>query len=138
VGHERCCPRSLHLGPTVRQLRRDVIGPSRGTKTADAGYCGPVALKGVTITHMWRRRVRRAVNRWSSTSHVPLLEEPSFEVQHKVVQLVVDRIVVEDKRVVIEHVVPTGPVRLQPEHLAPGRPFRSTAIRRNDRNTCIS
>jgi site-specific DNA recombinase len=44
------------------------------------------------------------------------LEEPSFEVQHKVVQLVVDRIVVEDKRVVIEHVVPTGPVRLQPEH----------------------
>jgi site-specific DNA recombinase len=45
-----------------------------------------------------------------------VLEEPSFEVQHKVVQLVVDRIVVEDKRVVIEHVVPTGPVRLQPEH----------------------
>jgi chromosome segregation ATPase len=52
------------------------------------------------------------------------LAEPSFEVQHKVVQLVVDRIVVEDKRVVIEHVVPTGPVRLQPEHLAPGGPGR--------------
>lgn len=48
------------------------------------------------------------------------LAEPSFEVQHKVVQLVVDWIVVEDKRVVIEHVVPTGPVRFQPEHLAPG------------------
>jgi site-specific DNA recombinase len=47
------------------------------------------------------------------------LEEPSFEVQHKVVQLVVDRIVVEDKRIVIEHVVPTGPVRLQPEHHRP-------------------
>jgi site-specific DNA recombinase len=55
------------------------------------------------------------------------LAEPSFEVQHKVVQLVVDRIVVEDKRVVIEHVVPTGPVRLQPEHLAPGGPGRQNS-----------
>ncbi len=33
----------------------------------------------------------------------------------KVLQLVVDRIVVEESRVVIQHVVPTGPVRLQPE-----------------------
>jgi hypothetical protein len=44
------------------------------------------------------------------------LEEPSFEVQQKVIQLVVNRIVVEDSRVPIEQVVPTGPVRLQPEH----------------------
>ena len=43
------------------------------------------------------------------------LEEPSFEVKQKVLQLVVDRIVVEDSRVVIQHVVPTGPVRLQTE-----------------------
>ncbi len=43
------------------------------------------------------------------------LEEPSFEVKQKVLQLVVDRIVVEESRVVIQHVVPTGPVRLQPE-----------------------
>ena len=35
-------------------------------------------------------------------------EEPSFEVQHKVIQLMVNRIVVEDSRVIIEHVVPTG------------------------------
>jgi hypothetical protein len=41
-------------------------------------------------------------------------------VQQKVLQLVVDRIVVEDSRVIIEHVVPTGPVRLQPEHQLPG------------------
>jgi site-specific DNA recombinase len=47
------------------------------------------------------------------------MEEPSFEVQQKVLQLVVDRIVVEDTRVVIEHIVPSGPVRLQPEHLVP-------------------
>ena len=43
------------------------------------------------------------------------LEEPSFEVKQKVLQLVVDRIVVEESRVVIQHVVPTGPVRLQTE-----------------------
>jgi len=40
------------------------------------------------------------------------LEEPSFEVKQKVLQLVVDRIVVEESRVVIQHVVPTGAVRL--------------------------
>jgi site-specific DNA recombinase len=42
-------------------------------------------------------------------------EEPSFEVKQKVLQLVVDRIVVEESRVVIQHVVPTGAVRLQTE-----------------------
>jgi site-specific DNA recombinase len=42
-------------------------------------------------------------------------EAPSFEVQQKVIQLVVDRLVVEDSQVIIEHVVPTGPVRSQPE-----------------------
>lgn len=50
------------------------------------------------------------------------LKEPSFEVQQKVVQLVVDRIVVEDTRVIIEYVVPTGPVRLQTEQLVAGGP----------------
>ena len=43
------------------------------------------------------------------------MEEPAFTVQQKVLQLVVNRIVVEDNQVIIEHVVPTGPVRLQPE-----------------------
>jgi site-specific DNA recombinase len=33
-----------------------------------------------------------------------------------VLQLVVDRIFVEDTKLVIRHVVPTGPVRLQPRH----------------------
>ena len=47
------------------------------------------------------------------------MEEPSFTVQQKVLQLVVNRIVVEDNRVIIEHVVPTGPVRLQTEHQRP-------------------
>jgi site-specific DNA recombinase len=50
------------------------------------------------------------------------METPSFAVQQKVLQLVVDRIVVEDRRVLIEHVVPTGPVRLQTEHPAAANP----------------
>jgi site-specific DNA recombinase len=49
------------------------------------------------------------------TSIREAMEEPSFTVQQKVLQLVVNRIVVEDSQVLIEHVVPTGPVRLQPE-----------------------
>ena len=44
------------------------------------------------------------------------MEEPSFTVQQKVLQLVVNRIMVEDNQVIIEHVVPTGAIRLQPEH----------------------
>ena len=40
----------------------------------------------------------------------------SFEVKQKVLQLVVQRIVVEDHRITIEHVVPSGPLRLQTEH----------------------
>ena len=50
------------------------------------------------------------------TSIREAMEEPSFPIQQKVLQLVVNRIVVEDNRVIIEHVVPTGPVRLQTEH----------------------
>ena len=51
------------------------------------------------------------------------METPSFTVQQKVLQLVVNRIVVEDNRVLIEHVVPTGPVRLQTEHPAAANPL---------------
>jgi site-specific DNA recombinase len=51
------------------------------------------------------------------------METPSFAVQQKVLQLVVDRIVVEDRRVLIEHVVPTGPVRLQTEHPTAANPL---------------
>ena len=49
------------------------------------------------------------------TSIREAMEEPSFPIQQKVLQLVVNRIVVEDNQVIIEHVVPSGPVRLQTE-----------------------
>ena len=50
---------------------------------------------------------------------------PSFEVKQKVLQLIVQRIVVEDHRITIEHVVPSGPIRLQPAHPAPAGPSRA-------------
>lgn len=46
------------------------------------------------------------------------LEDPSFETRQQVLQLVVDRIVVENGKVVIHHVVPAGPVGLQTEQRA--------------------
>ena len=53
------------------------------------------------------------------TSIREAMKEPSFTIQQKMLQLVVNRIVVGDNQVVIEHVVPSGPVRLQTEqHLA--------------------
>ena len=45
------------------------------------------------------------------------LEEPSFETKQQVLRLVVDRIVVENDKVFVHHVVPTGPVRLQTRYL---------------------
>jgi site-specific DNA recombinase len=43
------------------------------------------------------------------------LVAPSFETKQKMLQLVVDRILVEDTKLTIRHLVPTGPVRLQTE-----------------------
>ena len=42
------------------------------------------------------------------------LEEPSWEVKRQVLELVVDQIIVEDTEVIIRHIIPAGPVRLQP------------------------
>jgi site-specific DNA recombinase len=43
------------------------------------------------------------------------LVAPSFSTKQKVLELVVDRIVVEDTKLTIRHLVPTGPVRLRTE-----------------------
>lgn len=51
------------------------------------------------------------------------LANPTFAVKQKVLQLVVDRIIVEDTRLVIRHVIPIGPVGLQPRHLGLQTPF---------------
>jgi site-specific DNA recombinase len=41
------------------------------------------------------------------------MDQPSFSVKQQVLRLVLDRIVIEEARVVIQHVIPTGPIRLQ-------------------------
>ncbi|MDP9374765.1 MAG: recombinase family protein [Chloroflexota bacterium] len=43
------------------------------------------------------------------------LVAPSFAVKQQVLRLVVDRIVVEDTQLIVHHIVPAGPVRLQTE-----------------------
>ena len=49
--------------------------------------------------------------------------------KQKVLQLVVDRIVVEESRVVIQHIVPTGAVRLQTEQHPRKKVKYATAFR---------
>ena len=41
-------------------------------------------------------------------------KEPSFDTKQKILRLVVDRILVEDDRLVIKHIVPAVPFRLRP------------------------
>jgi hypothetical protein len=48
----------------------------------------------------------------------------------------VQRIVVEDHRITIEHVVPSGPIRLQPEHHAHAGPVSSMGQLTTGRTVC--
>jgi site-specific DNA recombinase len=50
---------------------------------------------------------------------------PSFITKQKVLELVVDRIVVEETKLTIRHIVPTGPVRLRTEPHVATTPFLS-------------
>ena len=54
------------------------------------------------------------------------MAKPSFEVKQKVLQLVLQRIVVEDHCLIVEHVVPSGPILLQPERHAPAAPSKES------------
>lgn len=57
------------------------------------------------------------------TSLRDALANPAFAVKQKVLQLVVDRIIVEDTQLVIRHVIPTGPSGLQPRHQRNRKPL---------------
>jgi hypothetical protein len=50
------------------------------------------------------------------------LKTRDFDLKQKVLQLVVDRVIVEDQQLTIRHIIPTGPIRLQTGSLAAGRP----------------
>ena len=60
------------------------------------------------------------------------LQEPSFETRQQVLRLVVDRIVVGNGKVVIHHVVPTGSVRLQTQHIPRHRAYLPHIARPRD------
>jgi site-specific DNA recombinase len=47
------------------------------------------------------------------TSMHSALQNPEYEIKQKVLQLVVDRIVVDEQQLTIRHVIPTGSVKLQ-------------------------
>ncbi|MBB3268643.1 site-specific DNA recombinase [Azospirillum sp. OGB3] len=44
------------------------------------------------------------------------LVDPSFAVKQQILRLVIDRIVVDDTRILIQHVIPVEPVGLRPRH----------------------
>ena len=54
------------------------------------------------------------------------LVDPSFATKQQVLQLVVDRIVVAEDELVVHHIIPAGPFRLQTERNLPRRP--NTAV----------
>ena len=56
------------------------------------------------------------------------LIDPPFETKQKVLRLVIDRVVVEEDRLVIRHVVPTTPTGLQP-HSRPSPDQRFSGVR---------
>jgi site-specific DNA recombinase len=49
------------------------------------------------------------------------LDDPSFEIKQQVLRLVIDRIVVEDTRAIIQHIIPVAPVALRTRYQARGK-----------------
>jgi site-specific DNA recombinase len=59
-------------------------------------------------------RLLQGVEAFCASLH-QALADPTFAVKQQVLQLVVDRIVVEEEQIVVHHIIPTGPFRLQTE-----------------------
>ena len=72
-------------------------------------------LQEIEQQHMERTKELRLVQGLEEfcTSMHHALQNPEYEIKQKVLQLVVDRIVVDEQQLTIRHVVPTGPVKLQ-------------------------
>ncbi|MBA3824957.1 MAG: recombinase zinc beta ribbon domain-containing protein, partial [Ktedonobacterales bacterium] len=61
------------------------------------------------------------------TSIQQALVDPSFATKQQVLQLVVDRIVVTEDELIVHHIIPAGPFRLQTERNRPKTPCYSTS-----------
>jgi site-specific DNA recombinase len=99
--------------------------PERAQRMAEQGRMLRTRIQEIKQQRMDRAAERRLLEGVDAfcASVQGALEEPSFEVQQKVIQLVVDRLVVEDSRMLVEHVLRTGPVRLQTEHHPPEKVY---------------
>jgi site-specific DNA recombinase len=88
---------------------------TRRQRVEDHGQVLRARLQDIEQQHRERTKELRLVQGLEEfcTSMHHALENPEYEVKQKVLQLVVDRIVVDAQQLTIRHVVPTGPVKLQ-------------------------
>jgi site-specific DNA recombinase len=63
-------------------------------------------------SHQQQFQLRQGVEEFC-TSMQTALKTTDFDLKQKVLQLVVDRVIVEDQQLTIRHLIPTGPIRLQ-------------------------
>jgi site-specific DNA recombinase len=88
---------------------------SRRQRLEEQRHLGRARLREIDHHRQSREQELRVVQGLEDfcTSIRMALQDPSGVVKQKVLQLVVDKIVVEEHQLTIRHVVPVGPVRLQ-------------------------
>jgi site-specific DNA recombinase len=88
---------------------------TRRQRVEDHGTALRARLRDLTAQRESREQQLRVVQGLDEfcASMRNALQDPNNVVKQKVLQLVVDRIVVDEHQLTIRHVVPTGPVRLQ-------------------------
>src|SRR5262245_56079379 len=88
---------------------------TRRQRAEDHGQVLRERLQEIEQQHLERTKELRLVQGLAEfcTSMHHALQNPEYEIKQKVLQLVVDRIVVDEQQLTIRHVVPTGPVKLQ-------------------------
>ncbi len=98
---------------------------TRRRRVEDHGTALHARLREITAQRESREQPLRLVQGLEEfcASMRTALQNPSEVVKQKVLQLVVDRIVVDEQQLTIRHVIPTGPVRLQT------RPYSSENLR---------
>ncbi len=88
---------------------------TRRQRAEDHGQVLRERLQEIEQQQMERTKELRLVQGLEEfcTSMHRALQNPEYEIKQKILQLVVDRIVVDEQQLTIRHVVPTGPVKLQ-------------------------
>ena len=77
------------------------------------GFSAPIRLNTEQLMDRTKElRLVQGLEEFCTSMH-HALQNPEYEIKQKILQLVVDRIVVDEQQLTIRHVVPTGPVKLQ-------------------------